>query len=83
MDEGYRKYLLELSERAEKQFLYRVKLRALFRLIAIAVPFIVLIVLVAMLSPMSLKDVMRLFLVATFADILIALLIILYDTIWY
>ena len=83
MDEEYRKYLLELSERAEKQFLYRVKLWALFRLIAIAIPFIVLIVLVAILSPISLEDVMHLFLVATFADILIALLIILYDTIWY
>ena len=83
MDEEYRKYLLELSERAEKQFLHRVKLRALFRLIAIAVPFIALIVLVVILSPMSLKDVTRLFLIATFADILIALLIILYDMIWY
>nr|DAQ42735.1 MAG TPA: hypothetical protein [Caudoviricetes sp.]DAX82583.1 MAG TPA: hypothetical protein [Caudoviricetes sp.] len=83
MDEEYRKYFLELSERAEKQFLYRVKLRALFRLIAITVPFIVLIVLVAILSPISLKDVTCLFFVATFADILIALLIILYDTIWF
>lgn len=83
MDEEYRKYLLELSERAEKQLLYRVKLWALFRLIAIAIPFIALIVLVVILSPMSLKDITRLFLIATFADILIALLIILYDMIWY
>lgn len=83
MDEEYRKYLLELSERAEKQFLYRVKLWALFRLIAIAIPFIALIVLVVILSPISLEDVTRLFFVATFADILVALLIILYDMIWF
>lgn len=83
MDEEYRKYLLELSERAEKQVLYRVKLRVLFRLILITVPFIALIVLVAILSPISLKGVTCLFFVTTFADILIVLLIILYDTIWF